>query len=461
MEKIVKRNKTASIPADISRRSFLGTAISATAALAACSHFRSPTVVPRHVLGGPGYVAPSDRVNFAAVGVGGQGSGDLASFASEEQNIVALCDVDWDFAAKTFKDFPDATRYKDYRVMLEKEYKNIDAVIVATPDHMHAPVSLMAMRMGKHVYCEKPLTHTVAESREMARVAREMKVATQMGNSGQASEEVRVLTEYIAAGAIGRVREVHHWCDRARGGWPWPQAVERSEDKPPVPANLDWDLWLGVAPERPYHPDYHPFKWRGWLDFGTGALGDMGCHSFHPIFKVLNLGRPTSVLPFATELHKETYPLVTMLKYEFPARNENYPAVSLTWYDGMMRPPRPLELEANRDMRYNTTMYIGDDGTIMDGRIIPESRHKAFPKPPETLPRSPGHYKEFIIACKGGEPAGANFEYASMVTETVLLGNVALQAQQKLMWDGVNMQITNNPEANKLLTKEYRKGYAA
>lgn len=444
----------------LSRRKFLGSAAAAAAAVATgCAHYKTISIVPASVLPGPGRISPNEKLNMAAIGSGGQGGGDIRRFGEMGQNIVALCDVDWDNAEGTFKAFPDARRYKDYREMLEKEDKNIDAVTVGIPDHMHAPVSLMAMRMGKHCYCEKPLTHTVAEAREMAKAAREMGVATQMGNQGQASEEWRVVSEYISAGAIGKVREVHEWCDRPRGGAPWPQAVERPEDTPPVPANLDWDLWLGVAPERPYHSAYHPFRWRGWLDFGTGALGDIGCHAFHPIFKVLNLGHPLSVEPCTTELHSDSYPLCSIIRYEFPARGKDYPALTLTWYDGMLRPARPAELEADREMGNGGVMYVGDKGKILGNRIIPESKHKEFPKPEASIPRSIGHHKEFIDACKGGPQAGANFEFAALVTEAVLLGNVALRIQRKIEWDPVNAKVTNVPEANQFLTKEYRKGW--
>jgi len=457
-----KQSPTQSNPKQnkVSRRDFLGVAATAaTAFTAGCQHAKKVTIVPRDAVGGPGFVPPSERIRIAGVGVGGQGHGDLSHFDGLGQDIVALCDVDWERAASSFNKFPKATQYKDFRVMLEKEDKNIDAVVVATPDHMHAPVSLMAMKMGKHVYCEKPLTHTVHEARLMAQVAEEMGVATQMGNQGQASEKVRVVTEYVAAGAIGKVREVHCWCDRPRGGCPWPQAMERPTDETTVPDHLDWDLWLGVAPERPYHPAYLPFKWRGWLDFGTGALGDIGCHSFHPIFKILDLGRVKSVEACTTELHSDSYPLVSMIRYEFGARSSKYPAVTLTWYDGILHPFRPIELEPGRSMGGNGTLYVGDDGKIFNDRIIPEEAHQAFKKPEKTLPRSPGHHKEFVIACKGGEPAGSNFEYAALVTEAVLLGNVALKAERHLEWDSEKMEFTNYPEANKLLTKEYRKGW--
>jgi len=456
-----KSDDTSPPPARLSRREFIGISVAGLAALSAarCGALKNVTIVPRHVLGGPGQVPPSDRLNFAGVGIGDQGRSVLGNFSKEQQNIVALCDVDWKFAARTFKRFPKAARYRDYRVMLEKEAKNIDAVIVATPDHMHAPISLAAMRVGKHVYCEKPLTHTVVEAREMAKVAREQKVATQMGNAGQAAEAIRTLSEYLMAGAIGKVREVHHWSDRPRGGGVWPQAVERPKTFPPVPRKLDWNLWLGVAPYRPYHSIYHPFKWRGWYDFGTGALGDMGCHAFHPIFKALNLGHPVSVEASSTELHAETFPLVSKVRFEFPARGEEWPPVTLTWYDGMLRPRKPIELESQRQMGYNETLYIGDSGKMLGNRIIPEEKHREFPKPPETLPRSNGHFQEFIEACKGGPSAGANFDFASLVTEVVLLGNVAIKMQAELFWDSENLRVTNYPEANELLTKKYQAGW--
>ncbi|OVE79186.1 hypothetical protein BVY01_03335 [bacterium I07] len=443
----------------LTRRHFITGLASAAAAGISCSHMKTVTVLPPHVAGRPGKLAPSDRLNIAGVGVGGRGRAVLRHFSEEQQNLVALCDVDWKRGASTFKENPKAGHYRDFRVMLDKEEKNIDAVMVATPDHMHAPVAIRAMKMGKHVYCEKPLTHCVAEAREMARVAEEMKVATQMGNQGQADESVRIVSEYIADGCIGKVTEVHNWCDRPRGGHPWPQAVETPKETPPVPNELSWDLWLGVAPERPYNQAYAPFRWRGWLDFGTGALGDIGCHSFHPIFKQLDLGYPTSIEPFTTELLGDTWPLVSMIKYEFPARSKNYPAVTLTWYDGQLSPPRPPELEPERQMGYNGTMFVGTEGTIFNGRIIPESKHKAYPQPSKTLPRSPGHQKEFINYCKGGEPAGANFAYAALVAETVLLGNAALLAERKLEWDAENMKVINVPEANKLISKTYREGW--
>jgi predicted dehydrogenase len=431
-------------------------------------------IVPRHVLGGPGHTAPSEKLNIAGIGVGGQGASDLRGVDS--QNIVALCDVDWRHAAGTFRRYPNARKYKDFRKMLDKEDKNIDAVTVATPDHIHAPASMAAIKRGKHVYCEKPLTHSVYEARKIAEAAREYKVATQMGNQGQAKEGPRLMCEYIWDGAIGPVREAHVWTDRPLKGLNavyWPQGVDRPKEKPPVPDTLDWDLWLGPAPWRPYHPAYLPFNWRGWWDFGTGALGDIGCHALSPVFKALKLGHPTSVEAISTLVNNETYPVAnetypvaSAVHYQFPARGD-MPPVKLTWYDGGMRPPRPDELEDNRRIGTNGALLIGDKGKMLGEILIPETRRIEYGKPPEVLPRSPGHHKEWINACKGGKPAGSNFpDHAGILAEGVLLGNVALRPElrekmnrTKLLWDGPNLKITNVPEANEFLHRKYRDGW--
>jgi predicted dehydrogenase len=320
---------------------------------------------------------------------------------------------------------------------------------------------MMAIKMGKHVYCEKPLTHSIYEARMLTEAARKHKVATQFGTQGQASEDNRVISEYIWDGAIGPVREVHVWTNRPI----WPQGVDRPEEMPPVPETLDWDLWLGPAPERPYHPIYLPFNWRGWLDFGTGALGDIGCHSFDPIFRALKLGHPASVEATSTSINDETFPAGSIVHYEFPARGD-MPPVRLTWYDGGLKPPRPDELEKGRKLGAQGTLFVGDEGKLLDGRLIPESRRKDYGKPPELLPRSPGHFIEWIDACKGGKPARANFDWAGPMTEVVLLGNVPLRPElkeeltrTKLNWDGENMKFTNVPEANEYLRRPYRKGW--
>ncbi len=434
------------------------------------------TVVPRHVLGGAGQTPPSEKVNIAGIGVGGRGAGDLQEVG--DHNIVALCDVDWRNAAGTFRRFPNARKYKDFREMLDKEDKNIDAVIVATADHCHAVASMAAIKRGKHVYCEKPLTHTVYEARELAKAAREYKVATQMGNQGQAGEEVRLLCETIWDGAIGQVHEVHVWTDRPLRGINdvyWPQGVDRPEGEDPVPDTLDWDLWIGPAPMRPYkaNPEnprvgvYNPFVWRGWWDFGTGALGDIGCHSLDPVFRALKLGHPISIEACCTLVNNETYPVASRVTYEFPARGDLAP-VKVHWYDGGMKPPRPQELEDGRRWDTNGALYIGDKGKMLGGRLIPEARQREYGKPPRTLERSPGHHQEWINACKGGKPAGSNFpDHAGLLAQVVLLGNVALRPAIKektlstrLLWDGEAFKFTNMPEANQYLHKEYRQGWS-
>ncbi|MBW8035300.1 MAG: Gfo/Idh/MocA family oxidoreductase [Planctomycetes bacterium] len=438
-----------------SRRRFLGT----TAAAAAF------TIVPRHVLGGPGFVPPSEKLNIAGIGIGGQGRGDMRHVASE--NIVALCDIDDNLAAKSYNMFPKARQWKDYRRMLE-EQKDIDAVVIATGDHLHAAITMMALKMKKHVFCEKPLTHSVYEARQISKAAKEASVATQMGNQGQAGEATRRLREVIWDGAIGDVTEVHVWTDRPNKGLTgvhWPQGVARPKDTPPVPSHIDWDLFCGPAPLRPYHPAYHPFRWRGWLDFGTGAMGDMGCHLLDPIFRVLKLGHPLTVQAVSSRVNKETYPLASIIKYEFPARGD-MGAVKLTWYDGGMKPHRPEELEDGRKMGNGGTLFIGTKGKILDGRIIPESKQAKYKLPPKTLVRSPGHFEEWINACKGGDRAGSNFDFAGPLTEVVLLGNVALRMElkeqmckHKLHWDPQAFKITNLPEANQFLHREYRQGW--
>ncbi len=441
----------------ISRRDFMGAA-------AAVAVF---TVVPRHVLGGPRQIPPSEKVNIAGIGVGGQGSGDINAVSS--QNIVALCDVDWNRAGGTFRRYPKATKYKDFREMLDKEDKNIDAVVVAAPDHIHAVASIAAIKRGKHVYCEKPLTHSVYEARMVAKAAREAGVATQMGNQGQASEGTRLMCENIWGGAIGDVHEVHVWTDRPLRGLSdvyWPQGVGRPKETPAAPDKLDWDLWLGPAPERPYHPAYVPFKWRGWWDFGTGALGDIGCHAIDPVWRALKLKAPLSVHAACTLVNNETYPVASRVTYQFGARGD-MPPVKLHWYDGGMRPPRPDELEEGQNFGDNGTMFVGDKGKMLGYMVIPESRRKEFGKAPKVLERSPGHHQEWIDACKGGKPAGSNFDHAGPLAEAVLLGNVALRPAMKkkltrinLLWDSENFKITNVPEANQYLRREYREGYS-
>ena len=438
---------------EMSRRHFLATTAAATAAF---------TIVPRHVLGGPGYTPPSDKLNIAGVGVGGMGGVNV--HGCESENIYALCDVDKKHAARTFKKYPKAKKYTDYRKMLEKE-KSIDAVIVATPDHNHAVVAMAAMSLGKHVFVQKPMTNTIYEARMLTEAARKYKVATQMGNQGHAGEGNRLMCEWVADGAIGQVHEVHAWTDRPGGRWA--QGIERPEETPRVPRTLDWDLWLGPAPYRPYNPAYLPFAWRGWWDFGTGSLGDMGCHIMDTPVWVLNLGHPTSVEAISTPVNLETAPLSSIVTYHFPARGK-LPPVKMTWYDGGLMPRKPEELEEGRRMGDNDggVLLEGDKGTIMCGcygnnpRLIPETKMAAYEQPAKTISRSPGINKGWIEACKGGQPASSNFDVSGPLTEIVLLGNLALRTGKRLEWDGPNMKVTNFPEANEYVHREYREEWS-
>jgi predicted dehydrogenase len=423
-----------------------------------------------------GAEAPSNKLNLAAIGVGAKGQGTANLRACAGENIVALCDVDADYAAPTFARYPSAKTYADFRVMLEKQ-KDIDAVIIATPDHTHAVITLATLAAGKHVYCQKPLTHTVREARTITAAARRAKVQTQMGNQGHSSESIRLLKEWLAAGVIGEVREVHAWTDRPVGGDPWSNfAVQaQSKDTPPVPATLNWDLWLGPVAHRPYHPDYHPLKWRAWLDFGTGPLGDMGCHIIDPAFWALDLGAPTTVEATTTHWEKDvssqTFPRASIVRYKFPARGAR-PPVELTWYDGRLQPPVPADLEPGRKLPGSGALIIGDKGTLLHGshgagglRLLPESRMKDFVRPDKTLPRVVGsHEADWLRACKAGPgapPPCSTFEYGGALTETVLLGVLAMRLpNQRLTWDSANLQFTNNPAADALLHIPYRDGWS-
>jgi predicted dehydrogenase len=330
-------------------------------------------------------------------------------------------------------------------------------------------ISLEAMKLGKHVYTEKPLTHTVHEARILTQAARQYKVATQMGNGGQAADGPRRLREMIWDGAIGPIREVHVWTDRPNRGLSdtyWPQGVRRPVDTPPVPATLDWDLFIGPAPMRPYHPSYHPFNWRGWWDFGTGALGDIGCHSLDPVFRALKLKYPVSFQAVSTLVNEETYPLGSIVRYEF-AEREGMPPLNLTWYDGGLRPALIPELEEGMKMGPGGTLFIGDKGKILDDRIVPKSLRESYKAPVPYIPSSPGHEMEWILASKGGKPAGSNFEWAGPLTETVLLGNIPLRKElreklsgQVLTFDPEKLTIPNMPEANNFLHYEYRAGWS-
>ncbi|GMW00959.1 MAG: dehydrogenase [Candidatus Hydrogenedentota bacterium] len=426
---------------------------------------------------GPRKVSPNDKLNIAAIGSGGKGGSDIAGCSKE--NVVALCDVDWANAAETFAKFPDAKQYKDFREMLDKE--SIDAVTISTPDHFHAIAAMAAMERGIHVYVQKPLTHTVWEARLLTEAARKYKVKTQMGNQGRSGEGVRQLTEMIWGGAIGQVREVHCWTNRPI----WPQGLDRPDKTDAIPDTLDWDLWLGPAPERPYvdkHPVtnekcYCPFVWRGWWDFGCGALGDMACHIMDPAFYSLQLGYPTSFELVTQEgRSSEMAPNKSIVKFDFPERvapdGKKMDPVAVYWYDGGLMPPMPEGLPADTKLGEgnNGSLFIGDKGmattgTYGDGsRLLPDAVNEAYQRPEPFLPRVKGsHYTDWISAIKGEqEQAGSYFDYAGPFSETVLLGNLAVrcgEAGQKFEWDAKAMKITNVPEANQFVSKEYRKGW--
>lgn len=444
------------------------------------------TIVAPQVLAGSGRTPPSERVNIAVIGAGGQGivnAKELLQFPDVQ--IVALADPnessdysefyfggtagreparqvidDYYAQNKPSGTYKGCAAYVDFYEMLEKK-SDIDACLVATTDNLHALATMAAIRKGLHVYCEKPLTKTVYEARTVAEAAAKYNVATQMGNQYQASEQTRLLCEWVADGAIGPVRKIQFWTTRP--GDVWPQGIGRPTDSPPLPKGLDWDRWLGPARQRPYHPLYHPFKWRGWLDFGTGTLGDIASHLFDAIFRAFKLKAPTSVEACSTELNGETYPLASLLTYEFGARDD-MPPLTIKWYDGGLRPTRPDDLEQERTLPKHGAFIRGEKGTILYGlefiRIIPETKMKAYKTPPKTLPRSPGHHREWINACKGGPAPGSNFSFAGPLVETVLLGNIALLAGQKLYWDSKNMNFANAPDADKLLHREYRPGWS-
>jgi len=454
-----------------SRRDFIATA-AATAGI---------LVLPARVLGRDGQ-SPNSKLNVACIGVGGKGESDIQEVGGryfedvtdekgvarrvlkgEGENIVALCDVDAHNLNAAAELYPKAKKYSDYRKMLDEMGDQIDAVIVSTPDHSHFPAAMRAITHGKHVYVQKPLAFSVWEARALALAARKHKVATQMGNQGHAGDGIRRLKEWLDAGVIGAVSTVHCWTNRPI----WPQGIARPQGCKAVPGHLSWDLWLGPAPVRPYNDGYHPFDWRGWQDFGTGALGDMACHIMDVPHWSLELGAPTRVSATSTPMNNETFPRSSTITYQFPARGAK-PPVTLVWFDGGNLPPRPAGLEPDRNLGGSGSFVIGEKGTIMCGeygsegvRLVPEKKMQDLKEslPPKRIPSSPGHYKEWIDACKGGKPAGSNFDVAGPLTETALLGVVALKAGKALMWDSPHLKITNVPEANKLLKREPRKGW--
>ena len=424
----------------ISRRAFLGSA----ATVAGFS------IVPRHVLGGPGNTPPSEKLNIACIGVGGKGFDNVRNCMSE--NVVALCDVDTQRGAEAFKMFPKARRYRDYRVLFDKEEKHIDAVVVSTPDHHHIPCSVMAMRLGKHVYCEKPLGQNIGEIRLATRVAAETGVATQMGNGAHSGPNYRGVAKMIRDGVIGEVREVHCWCDEA-----W-EPGDRPKGTPPVPAHLDWDLWLGPVPVRPYHPCYHPLAWRSWWDFGNGRLGDMGCHMIDLPFMALDLKYPLTAEAYSHKpAHPESATKWLTANWTFPARGK-LPPVRLTWYHGDKRPP--LQKQHNMPDYPEGTLFVGSKGMLIADyghyRLFPEEKFAGVRRP--RVPSIGSHHDDWIEACKTGRPAGTRFDYSGPLAETVLLGVVAYRAGEKIEWDAENLRVVNSPKANRLVQRENREG---
>ncbi len=397
-----------------------------------------------------GYGA-NEKLNIACIGVGGKGYDDVMNVSTE--NIVALCDVDDKRAAAAFNSFPKAKKYHDFRKMLDKEAMNIDAVVVATPDHVHIPASVMAMKMGKHVYCEKPFGQNIHEIRLATKVARRYGVATQLGNGAHSGYNYRSMVALIKAGTIGEVKEVHCWCDQA-----WSPG-DRPTYNPPVPKHLKWDLWLGPAPVRPYHPTYHPLGWRQWWDFGNARLGDMGCHMIDLPFSALDLKYPLTVeAQSAQPAHKESGPPWLISKWTFPKRGD-LPPVELTWYDGGKRPP--LQKEHKMPDWPEATIFVGSKGMLIADygkfKLYPEEKFADVKRP--RLPRGLPHMQEWVTACKTGSPTGCHFGYSGPLTETVLLGIVAYRAGKKLEWDAKNLKVTNCPEANRFIRREYRKGW--
>ena len=452
----------------------------------------SVILVPRHVLGGKGFIAPSDKLNIAAIGVGGKGAVNLErSFNDGSDNIVALCDVDDRMAVKARKQFPQAPYYRDYRTMLDEQDANIDAVLISTPDHMHGVQALAAMKRGKHVYCEKPLTHDIYEARILTRAAEKYQVVTQMGNQGSSGDSTRYIEAWIQDGLLGSVHTVHVWTNRPV----WPQGISTPGGADPIPKDVDWDLWLGTAPHRPYKDLYIPANWRGWVDFGTGALGDMGCHFMDVPFRALKLTYPTSAYCsvagkwsgfFEADNAMDSYPAATKIHIKFPAR-PGMAAVELIWYDGGIQPARPPELLPD-EMMSNADggmLFEGDQGKMLAGLfgtnpfILPTKKMKYIAKPDPAKPLvdggEEGHQQQWVKACKAGYGTytSSSFTEAGPLTETVLMGNLAVLSynyaepanhfykwdypgRKELLWDGENMRITNFEPANQFVRRKYR-----
>lgn len=402
----------------------------------------------------------NSKLNIAGIGVGGRGAADINGVA--DQNLLALCDIDWKHAGPTLKKFPNAKRYHDFRKMLDEVEDKIDAVVIGTPDHTHAPAGMMAMKMGKHCYCEKPLTHSVYEARMMANAARENKLVTQMGTQIHAGGNYRRAVELVQSGAIGPVREVHVWLGANFDGPPTPTDMTQPNaptDKPPVPESLDWDLWLGPAPYRPYHSAYAPFGWRYWWTFANGQLGDFFCHYCDLAFWALKLRHPTTV-EAEGPVHPESTAKWTIARQQYPARG-NLPPVHLTWYNGGGYPA--LVKQKNIPQWGSAVLFIGADGMLIADygkhQLLPEDKFAGFKPPDPFIADSIGHHREWVEACKTGGPTTCNFDYSGALTEAALLCNVALRTGRRLMWDAKNLKAVGCPEADPLLRRPYRKGW--
>ncbi len=396
----------------------------------------------------------NDRIRFACIGIGGKGDSDTAD-AARFGDVVAICDIDDHRLDQAQQRYPKAQKFNDYRKLFDAMGQSIDAVTVSTPDHNHAGASIAAMKLGKHCFCQKPLTHTLYEARRMAEVAREMKVATQMGNQGTAGGNLRKAAALLKAGALGQVKEVHVWTNRPI----WPQGGPRPKGQP-VPEYVHWDIWLGPMPKRPYHEgSYHPFAWRGWWDFGTGALGDMACHTMNLPFMGLDLRDPISVEAESSGTNKDSYPKWSIIRYTFPARGER-PALTMTWYDGGKKVP--TELLDGEKPSDSGCLVVGSKGKLYS----PDDYGGSFRlmdgagELKVEYPHSPGHFEEYVRAIKGGPPAMSNFsDYAGPLTETVLLGNLAVWAGKKIDWDPRNLRATNAPEVEEIIRPRYRSGW--
>lgn len=424
-----------------------------------------PLILPRHLIAGSGKTPPSEKLATAHIGVAGQGGANLGEIGKfPEVQVVALCDVDEGRLGGAAKGFPGAKTHRDWRKMLDTQ-KDFDAVVIATPDHHHAPAALTAMLLGKHAYVEKPLAHTVQEARLMFETAAKMKVVTQMGNNGHGGEGLRRWKEYYDAGAIGKVKEIHVWSDRP-GNWWGTQGKPRPADTPKVPDNLDWDLWLGPAPVRPYHPSYHPMQWRGIWDFGCGALGDMAVHNADPAYYTLGLGAPDWVEAETSAPNNESFPAWSIVTWHF-AEQGIRPAVTMKWYDGGKRAQNVPFIDPTLNLGDNGLIIVGEKAALWGGshasppRLFPSEVQAKTPSPPQTLPRSPGHRIEWVRAAIADKPedSKSGFWYSAPFTESLLTGLLAVRFQKRIEWDAAPMKAKNCPEADPIIRKAYRDGW--